>query len=129
MNITEFTTKNDKYKTVGTGVQTTTKIDKNWIDKVTKEVVFTIPAHSKVNVLFPEKYHDKIYIVYNNEVKSASVVNAHKWLNKFAKAPTLRTLEKRSNNGISKTVTGFICEPDGNGVDGSPSWELAIGII
>jgi hypothetical protein len=128
MNITEFT-KNDKYKTVGTGVQTTTKTDKNFVDKVTKEVVFTIPAHSKVNVLFPENSHGRIYVVYNNEVKIARVVNAHRWLNKFAKAPTLRTLEKRSNNGISKTITGFICEPDGTGPDGSPSWELAIGII
>lgn len=47
----------------------------------------------------------------------------------FFKAPTVRTMEKWSSDGVAKTVTGKRCEPDGYGPDGSPSWLLALGLI
>lgn len=47
----------------------------------------------------------------------------------FFKAPSVRTLEKWSDDGVAKSVTGKRCEPDGYGDDGSPSWLLALGYI
>lgn len=49
--------------------------------------------------------------------------------NLFFKAPSLATMEKWSDNGVAKTVTGHRTEPDGYGPDGSPSWLLALGMI
>jgi hypothetical protein len=48
---------------------------------------------------------------------------------KFSKPPGLKALEKMSDEGIAKTVTGKKTEPDGYGDDGSPSWMLALGVI
>jgi hypothetical protein len=47
----------------------------------------------------------------------------------FFKVPTMKTLEKWSNDSVAKSVTGKRCEPDGHGEDGSPSWLLALGMI
>ena len=41
----------------------------------------------------------------------------------------MNTLEKWSSDGVAKSVTGQRVEPDGWGVDGAPSWLLAIGVI
>ncbi len=45
------------------------------------------------------------------------------------KNPSMRTMEKWSDDGIAKSVFGNKCEPDGYGEHGEPSWLLAIGII
>ncbi len=47
----------------------------------------------------------------------------------FFKAPSMASLEKWSDDGIAKTVTGKRTEPDGYGDDNSPSWLLALGMI
>ena len=47
----------------------------------------------------------------------------------FFKAPSLRTMEKWSLDGIAKSVSGHRVEPDGFGPDGSTSWLLVIGVI
>ncbi len=47
----------------------------------------------------------------------------------FFKPPTMKTLEKYSFDGISKSVTGKRCEPDGHSEDGAPSWLLVLGMI
>ncbi len=48
----------------------------------------------------------------------------------FMKAPSLATLEKwESQGGFCKTITGQRTEPDGHGMDGSPSWLLVMGVI
>ncbi len=47
----------------------------------------------------------------------------------FFKEPSVRTLEKWSQDGVAKSVTGHRVEPDGYGPDGSPSWLLALGLI
>jgi len=45
------------------------------------------------------------------------------------KAPSVKTMEKWSNDAIALTPTGKRVEPDGYGPDGSPSWMLVLGII
>jgi len=45
------------------------------------------------------------------------------------KAPTIKSLERWSNEGGCKTPTGKWTECDGYGSDGSPSWMLALGMI
>lgn len=45
------------------------------------------------------------------------------------KAPSMKTLEKWSDDGIAKSVLGARVEPDGHGPDGEPSWMLALGVI
>jgi hypothetical protein len=47
----------------------------------------------------------------------------------FFKRPTFLTLDKWSDAGICKTVTGHRTEPDGHGPDNSPSWLLALAMI
>ncbi len=48
---------------------------------------------------------------------------------KAFKKPSLSTMERWSNDGVAKTVTGDRTEPDGYGPDGAPSWLLALGLI
>jgi hypothetical protein len=43
--------------------------------------------------------------------------------------PDEETLEDWVYEGLCETVTGYPCEPDGFGEDGSPSWLLALGLI
>lgn len=130
MNITEFHSKKTALGVEGTGIDVTTTEQRDWRDKVTKEVTFTIPPGVRVHVDFmPQTNPGKIWITYNGEVKLSLTQFAYKWLTGFQKPPTIATLQKRSYNGISKSVTGKTVEPDGFGPDGSPSWELVIGII
>jgi hypothetical protein len=53
----------------------------------------------------------------------------YKYISGFHKTPSMNTLEKWSSDGVAKSVTGQRVEPDGWGVDGAPSWLLAIGVI
>jgi len=132
MNITEYQNKKDELGIKGIGVTVTTKIDRIWRNKTTNEVVFTIPAGSKVHVDFsPQKHSNRIFIFHpiTGEVKISQTINAHNWLTGISKPPTLKTLEKWSMNGVAKSVTGAKVEPDGFGPDGSPSWLLACSLI
>ena len=45
------------------------------------------------------------------------------------KAPSLKVLERMSDDGVCKTVLGAKAEPDGYGPHGEPSWLLALGLI
>ena len=45
------------------------------------------------------------------------------------KQPSVRSLEKWSDDGICDSVFGARVEPDGYGPQGEPSWLLAIGLI
>ena len=43
--------------------------------------------------------------------------------------PSMRTLERMMDDGVSITPTGQKVEPDGHGRDNSPSWLLVFGLI
>lgn len=45
------------------------------------------------------------------------------------KEPSIKTMEKWSDNGIAMSMLGKRVEPDGYDSDGSPSWMLVVGII
>ena len=45
------------------------------------------------------------------------------------KAPSIKTMEKWSFDGVAKSVLGAKVEPDGVDSLGSPSWLLALGMI
>lgn len=45
------------------------------------------------------------------------------------KAPSIRTLEKWSNDGVAKSIGGKRVELDGHDENGLPSWMLVMGII
>jgi hypothetical protein len=45
------------------------------------------------------------------------------------KQPSLKTLEKWSNDGFSKATDGCKVEPDGTCPHGCKSWLLALGLI
>lgn len=45
------------------------------------------------------------------------------------KRPSFSALERMTDDGVSSTPTGKKVEPDGYGVDGSPSWLLVLGLI
>lgn len=130
MTLTDYNNKRSVLGIEGTGINTTTTKDRNWTNKTTKEVAFTIPAGSKVHVDFSPKMHPgSIFITIGDQVKISKTSFAHNWMKGIGKPPGIKTLEKWSNTGVSKSVTGQRVEADGYGPDGSPSWELVIGII
>ena len=47
----------------------------------------------------------------------------------FFAPPSVKTMEKWSDTGIAKSVTGKKVEVDGYGPDGSPSWMVAMGMV
>ena len=51
-----------------------------------------------------------------------------RYFSKF-KAPSLKTMEKWSDDGVAKSMLGNKVEPDGYDDQGSPSWMLVAGII
>jgi len=51
-----------------------------------------------------------------------------RYFTKF-KAPSLKTMQKWSNDGVAKSMLGQRVEPDGYDSEGSPSWMLVAGII
>ena len=130
MNIQDYEDKKQEYGIEGTGINTSTKEDRTWTDKVTKQITFTIPAGSKVHIDFsPKIIPSQIFITFNGEVKLSRTAYASKWIKGIRKPPTMKTLEKRMFDGISRSVTGKKIEADGYSYDGSPSWELALGFI
>lgn len=51
------------------------------------------------------------------------------WAKGVKALPSLRTLEKWSNDGVARTVDGQRIEPDGTASNGAPSWLLVVGVI
>lgn len=47
----------------------------------------------------------------------------------FTPEPSLKTLERWSDDGIARSLTGGKCEPDGFSTDGAPAWLLALGLV
>lgn len=45
------------------------------------------------------------------------------------KTPSLKSLDRWTNEGMCKSVFGATVEADGHGCDGEPSWLLAMGMI
>lgn len=45
------------------------------------------------------------------------------------RAPSLKTLEKWTADGIAKSIGGKKVEPDGHDENGLPSWMIVMGII
>lgn len=45
------------------------------------------------------------------------------------KPPSIKTLEKYSDDGVAKTPCGCRVEPDGTCVHGNPSWMIIQGVI
>lgn len=66
---------------------------------------------------------------YEREPMTISIVRLHGVLDGYPKPPNLSRLEKMSDNGIATTPSGYRVEPDGFGVDGSPSWLQVLGLI
>jgi hypothetical protein len=88
-----------------------------------------VPAGIKVEVFFSESNPERVYFEYAGSVRAVSTINAHKYFTGFKKCPSMNTLEKWSNDGIAKSVTGKKCEPDGYSNDFAPSWLLVMGVI
>lgn len=128
MKITDFS--KNKFKIQGTGIDTVSTKERVFKSKTTGEVVFTIPAGTRVHVDFsPNEYPNRIFVTVGDEVKVSRTTSASNWLKGFTKSPSQKTLERWSSEGVAKSVTGHKVEPDGYGPDGSPSWMLVVGII
>lgn len=77
----------------------------------------------------PKMHPSQMWVTFEDQVLVARVSRGHVWLTGLRKPPTIRTLQKRSWDGISKSVTNHKVEPDGYGPDGAPAWELVMGLI
>lgn len=60
------------------------------------------------------------------KIRSSS---GYRYFSKFTNPPSVKTMEKWMDEGVAKTLTGHRTEPDGHGLDGSPSWLLVMGMI
>jgi hypothetical protein len=94
----------------------------------------TIPTGTTINIFFSEKNTRQAKFVFNGATLGLRIDNLHKTVKgtkgvKFRPAPSLKTLEKQNFDGVCTTVTGHRVEPDGFGPDGTPSWNLVLGII
>jgi hypothetical protein len=47
----------------------------------------------------------------------------------FTKIPSMKALEKYSNDAVCPTVIGNRVEPDGRGSENDPSWLIVFGLI
>lgn len=63
----------------------------------------------------------------NRELKLSMTTFVKRILGK--KVPSIRTLEKWSDDGIARSILGKKVEPDGYDSDGFPSWLVALGMI
>ena len=93
------------------------------------ETACVIPKGTIIDLFFSEARPYNAYFEYNGFLRATNLKLSYKNFTKLLKPPTLKTLEKYSWDGVAKTVTGYRTEPDGIGIDGSPSWLLVIGII
>ncbi len=50
-------------------------------------------------------------------------------MDKAKKVPSIKTLEKWSNDGVAKATDGCRVEPDGTCPHGKPSWLIKLGFI
>jgi hypothetical protein len=113
-------------------ITVTTKRDLNWGVKNPKPGVepVTIKAGESITLHFDPANHQSVYVVHPSGRRlKLGLMNAHNYVTGIKPSPSMKTLEKWSNDGVAKTVTGHRTEPDGYGPDGSPSWLLVFGII
>jgi hypothetical protein len=124
MNVTEYNARKSELGITGTGINSKAKRELKWKDgSITSE-------GTPVHIDFCETRPGRIYVTVGETVYQTGLANkAHERFTGIGKVPGFRTLEKYSNDGIAKTVTGEKTEPDGFGSDGSPSWMLVVGII
>lgn len=124
MNVTEYTTRKIELGVISSGISSKAKIDLKWKDGT------VTPAGTPVHIDFCNIHPGRIYVTAGERVYKTGLVNkANKRFTGIGKVPGFLTLQKYSNNGIAKTVTGDKTEPDGYGSNGAPSWMLVIGII
>jgi hypothetical protein len=60
---------------------------------------------------------------------SLLVESASKSIVGFPTPPSLKTMERWSENGIARSIDGSNVEPDGFSYGGAPSWMLVVGMI
>jgi hypothetical protein len=51
------------------------------------------------------------------------------WRVNVTALPSIETLNHWAYDGVCETLTGDTIEPDGTGIDQSPSWLLALGLV
>jgi len=93
------------------------------------ESACVIPAGTALEIYFSQVNPSRIYFEFGGHLRAIQCQHGFANITGINKCPSLKTLEKWSNDGVAKTITGDRTEPDGYGCDGSPSWLLAIGVI
>ncbi len=95
-----------------------------------------IPVGTELQIHFSETTPGWVYFDFAGKARALGIYHADvvplravNTLSGFTKPPSMNTLEKWSNDGVAKSVTGARVEPDGYGPDGSPSWLLVLGFI
>ncbi len=89
----------------------------------------TVPAGAEVTLHYSEKAGSRVYFDRGSFAKTIKLQNCHNYFKGFHKMPSVRTLQKQSNDAVVTTPTGHRVEPDGCGPDGIPSWLLVLGVI
>jgi len=95
---------------------------------------FELRSGDDVELFFPE---DKLWFTHIYKVGSSSdamkmivqTKNLYLYVKGASKPPSLSSLERMVEDGVSKSVLGKRVEPDGTDEYGSPSWLLVLGMI
>jgi len=113
-----------KYKLSGEGLPVTTNRDMTYKDGV------VIPSGTPLWVYFTENKLNFLVFDYQGKTRATRVELAYKTFgSKFKKAPSMKSLERMSNDGVVTTPLGERTEPDGFGPSGAPSWFMVLGYI
>jgi hypothetical protein len=89
---------------------------------------FEIPKGTEVELEFKPD-HQYVRLVHGENAVMLPIMRAHQYVTGVNKPPSMRQLEKWSDEGMAKSVTGARVEPDGTGPDSSPSWLLVYGVV
>jgi len=64
-----------------------------------------------------------------DELKAAYAAKGVEVVRESVTVPSVKTMEKWSDDGVAKTPCGCRVEPDGTCAHGVPSWLILVGVI
>jgi hypothetical protein len=94
-----------------------------------KRTQIQFPENSKVSVQFPEEFKGTIMVLTDNAGNQLKTRSSHFFGLFGKKAPSIKILEKWTEDSFCKSLFGQKVEPDGFDPEGSPSILVAMGLI
>jgi len=94
-----------------------------------KHTQIQFPENSTVSVQFPEEFNGTTMLLTDNAGNQLKTRSSHFFVLFGKKEPSIKTLEKWTEDSFCKSLFGQKVEPDGFDSEGSPSILVAMGFI